>query len=67
MLQSVAAAKAVTVAPIAIAWVAAQGSDIVPLIGARKRRQFSQSLSTQKLEVSRKDLELIEKAIERTR
>ena len=33
-LRAVATAKAVSVAQIAIAWVAAQGGDIVPLVGA---------------------------------
>jgi aryl-alcohol dehydrogenase-like predicted oxidoreductase len=34
-LRRVAAAKGISVAQAAIAWVAAQGSDIVPLVGAR--------------------------------
>ena len=36
-LRKVADAKGATVAQIAIAWVAAQGKDIIPLIGARTR------------------------------
>ena len=36
-LRKVADAKGVSVAQIAIAWVAAQGDDIVPLVGARRR------------------------------
>ena len=39
-LRKVAEAKGVSVAQIAIAWVAAQGSDIVPLVGARRRDRF---------------------------
>ncbi len=37
-LRKVAEAKGVSIAQIAIAWVAAQGEDIVPLIGARRAR-----------------------------
>ena len=36
-LRAVADEKGVTVAQLAIAWVAAQGNDIVPLVGARRR------------------------------
>ena len=37
-LRAVAADKGVSVAQIAVAWVLAQGSDIVPLVGARTPR-----------------------------
>ena len=36
-LRAIAEAKGVSVAQVAIAWVAAQGRDIVPLVGARRR------------------------------
>src|SRR5579864_2615757 len=36
-LRKIADAKGVSVAQIAIAWVSAQGDDIVPLVGARRR------------------------------
>jgi aryl-alcohol dehydrogenase-like predicted oxidoreductase len=32
------------VAQVAIAWVAAQGSDIVPLVGARRRDRLAEAL-----------------------
>ena len=43
-LRKVAEAKGVSVAQIAIAWVAAQGDDIVPLVGARRRDRLSEAL-----------------------
>ncbi|MDB5455326.1 MAG: aldo/keto reductase, partial [Caulobacter sp.] len=43
-LRALAAAKGVSVAQIAIAWVAAQGDDIVPLVGARTRERLAESL-----------------------
>ena len=43
-LRAVAAAKGVTVAQVAIAWVLAQGADIVPLVGARRRDRLTEAL-----------------------
>ncbi|MEU7865216.1 aldo/keto reductase [Dactylosporangium sp. NPDC049140] len=43
-LRRIAAAKGCTVAQLAIAWVAAQGPDIVPLVGARTRERLSEAL-----------------------
>jgi aryl-alcohol dehydrogenase-like predicted oxidoreductase len=52
----------VSAAQIAIAWVAAQGADIVPLIGARKRSQLSESLGALDVALSPSDLAAIEAA-----
>jgi aryl-alcohol dehydrogenase-like predicted oxidoreductase len=43
-LRGVAQEIGASVAQVAIAWVAAQGDDIVPLIGARRREQLRESL-----------------------
>ena len=43
-LRTVAAARGITVAQAAIAWVAQQGDDIVPLIGARRRDRLAEAL-----------------------
>src|ERR1700754_1104171 len=43
-LRRVAEARGVTVAQLAIAWVAAQGEDIVPLVGARTRERLAEAL-----------------------
>jgi pyridoxine 4-dehydrogenase len=43
-LRAVADGLGVTVAQVAIAWVAAQGADIVPLVGARRRDRLAEAL-----------------------
>jgi len=62
-LRKVAESKGITVAQLAVAWVAAQGEDIVPLIGARTRTRLSESLAAQRVELSRADLAEIEAAV----
>jgi aryl-alcohol dehydrogenase-like predicted oxidoreductase len=62
-LRSVAEAKGVSVAQIAIAWVLAQGEDIVPLIGARRRDRLTEALGSLDVELTAADLEQIEKAV----
>jgi aryl-alcohol dehydrogenase-like predicted oxidoreductase len=42
-LRQVADRKGVSVAQAAIAWVAAQGTDIVPLVGARRRDRLAEA------------------------
>jgi aryl-alcohol dehydrogenase-like predicted oxidoreductase len=43
-LRAVAQDMGTTVAKVAIAWVSARGSDIVPLVGARRRDQVIETL-----------------------
>ncbi len=62
-LRSVAEAKGVSVAQIAIAWVLAQGEDIVPLIGARRRDRLTEALGSLEVALTPADLEQIEKAV----
>ena len=64
-LRRVADAKGATVAQIAIAWVAAQGKDIIPLIGARTRERLKESVGALELTLTPKDLAAIEAAIPR--
>jgi aryl-alcohol dehydrogenase-like predicted oxidoreductase len=63
VLHSVAADKEATPAQIAIAWVLAQGSDIVPLVGARRPERLAESLGALKLALTAQDLARIEAAI----
>jgi aryl-alcohol dehydrogenase-like predicted oxidoreductase len=60
-LRKVAEAKGVTVAQLAIGWVAAQGADIVPVIGARTRERLAEALTT--VELTAEDLSAIEAAV----
>lgn len=62
-LRAVAAAKGVTVAQIAIAWVAAQGQDIVPLVGARRRDRLAEALGALDVALTPEDLARIEQAV----
>jgi aryl-alcohol dehydrogenase-like predicted oxidoreductase len=62
-MRGVAAAKGCTVAQLAIAWVAAQGSDIVPLVGARTRARLAEALPAAELDLTADDLAELEKAV----
>jgi aryl-alcohol dehydrogenase-like predicted oxidoreductase len=62
-LRRVAEAKGCTVAQLAIAWVAAQGEDIVPLVGARTRERLAEALPATRLNLTADDLTDIEKAV----
>jgi aryl-alcohol dehydrogenase-like predicted oxidoreductase len=62
-LRTIADAKGATVAQIAIAWVAAQGDDIVPLVGARKRSRLEEALGALGVKLGADDLAAIERAV----
>ncbi|CAO3439151.1 aldo/keto reductase [Azospirillum endophyticum] len=62
-LRRVAAAKGVSVAQIAIAWVLSRGSDIVPLIGARRRDRLTEALGALEFDLTPDDLAAIERAV----
>lgn len=62
-LRAIAESRGVTVAQIAIAWVLSRGSDIVPLIGARRRERLSEALGALDLQLTTEDLARIEQAV----
>jgi aryl-alcohol dehydrogenase-like predicted oxidoreductase len=62
-LRSVAQARGATVAQVAIAWVLAQGEDIVALVGARTRERLQEALGALDLELTEEDLVRIEAAV----
>jgi aryl-alcohol dehydrogenase-like predicted oxidoreductase len=62
-LRRIADLRRVSVAQIAIAWVAARGADIVPLVGARRRTQLEESLGALTIVLTADDLAAIEAAI----
>jgi aryl-alcohol dehydrogenase-like predicted oxidoreductase len=64
-LRRVAVDKKVSVAQIAIAWVAQQGRDITPLIGARRRDRLSEALGALELTLTAEDISAIELAVPR--
>ena len=61
--DAVAADKGATPAQLAIAWVLAQGEDIVPLVGARTRARLAEALTAFDLELTAEDRTRIEAAI----
>ncbi|WP_330457743.1 aldo/keto reductase [Streptomyces sp. NBC_00820] len=62
-LRKIAEEKGVSVAQIAIAWVLAQGDDIVPLVGARTRERLAESLGALDVTLDAADLAAIEEAV----
>ena len=62
-LRNVAQDKGVTVAQLAIAWVAAQDELIVPLVGARRRDRLAEALGSLDVELTAADLAVIEAAV----
>ena len=62
-LRQVAAGHGVSVAQIAIAWALAQGADIVPLVGARRRDQLAEALGALDLRLGPAELAAIEAAV----
>ena len=64
-LRSIAEARGATVAQLAIAWVMAQGDDIVPLVGARRRDRLAEALGALTLVLTPDERAAIETAIPR--
>jgi aryl-alcohol dehydrogenase-like predicted oxidoreductase len=62
-LRAAASAKGVSVAQLAIAWVAARGHDIVPLVGARRRDRLAEALGALEVRLEEDDLDAIERAV----
>jgi aryl-alcohol dehydrogenase-like predicted oxidoreductase len=62
-LRKLATAKGITVAQLAIAWVASQGPDIVPVVGARRRDRLTEALGAQTVTFTAQELAAIEAAV----
>jgi aryl-alcohol dehydrogenase-like predicted oxidoreductase len=62
-LRSVANEIGASVAQVAIAWVAAQGKDIVPLVGARRRDRLAEALGALKVSLSSENLASLSRAM----
>jgi pyridoxine 4-dehydrogenase len=62
-LRALAEAREATVAQIAIAWVLAQGPEIVALVGARTTEQLQEALGAVQLELSPHDVAELERAV----
>jgi aryl-alcohol dehydrogenase-like predicted oxidoreductase len=64
-IREIAAAKSVTAAQLAIAWVLAQGEDIVPIPGTKRRKYLDENLGALDVELSKEDLARIDEAAPR--
>jgi pyridoxine 4-dehydrogenase len=62
-MRALAGEMGVTVAQLAIAWVAARGADIVPLVGARRRDRLQEALGALAFTLSAADLARLEAAV----
>ncbi len=63
VLKSLSSEKRVTATQLAVAWVLAKGNTIVPVIGARTRKQLQESLEALRIQLTLDDLLRIEKAV----
>src|ERR1700737_1866161 len=64
-LRDIANRKGCSVGQLAIAWVLAQGGDIVPLVGARRRERLAESLGAPDVILTGEELAEIARAIPR--
>jgi aryl-alcohol dehydrogenase-like predicted oxidoreductase len=62
-LETIARERGVSTAQLAIAWVAAQGEDIIPLIGTKRRSRLAEALAAVDLELSPDERAAIEAAV----
>ncbi|HEX4303291.1 MAG TPA: aldo/keto reductase, partial [Rhizomicrobium sp.] len=59
-LAEIAAGRGITVAQLAIAWVLGRGTDILPLVGARRRVRLSEALGALDVTLSEAELAAID-------
>src|SRR5262245_36204255 len=62
-LRGIGAEKGASPAQLAIAWVRSRGTDIVPVVGARCRDQFKESIASLDLPLDAADLARIDAAV----
>jgi len=60
-----AATKDASVAQLAIAWVAARGEDVVPVVGARRPDQVETAINSTRVSLTRDELQEIEALVPR--
>lgn len=62
-LTDISETKGVSLPQLAVAWVAAQGEDIVPIVGARRVEQIESTLASNAVTLSDEELSAIEAAV----
>jgi aryl-alcohol dehydrogenase-like predicted oxidoreductase len=63
-LRNIAEGKNATPAQLAIAWLRSRGSDVLPVVGARRRSQLTETLGTLDLSLSKDDIARIDAAVQ---
>ena len=61
-VEALAAEKGVTAAQLSLAWVLAQGKDIVPIPGTKRRTYLEQNVAAAAVELSSDDIAALEAA-----
>jgi aryl-alcohol dehydrogenase-like predicted oxidoreductase len=61
-VEEIAREKRVTASQLALAWVLAQGSDIVPIPGSRRRSHLEENVKALDVRLSERDLQRIDEA-----
>jgi len=64
-VQEIAAGKGITAAQLALAWVLAQGEDLVPIPGTKRRSYLEQNAAAADIELSAEDLARIDAELPR--
>jgi len=64
-VEELATAKGVTPAQLALAWVLAQGDDVVPIPGTKRRSYLEQNAAASEIELGADDLEALDEAFPR--
>jgi aryl-alcohol dehydrogenase-like predicted oxidoreductase len=64
-VRAIATAKGVTAGQIALAWVLAQGEDVVPIPGTKRVRYLEENAGALAVDLSASDLEALESAVPR--
>ncbi len=62
-IKQLAGRQGITVGQLALAWVLAQGDDIVPIPGTKRRKYLEENLSAAMIELSEKELDEIAAAL----
>jgi len=62
-LQPIAARHGLSIAQLAIAWVAAQGDDLVPLVGTKRRGRLAEAIKAAAVDLTIADLVEIDDAV----
>jgi aryl-alcohol dehydrogenase-like predicted oxidoreductase len=61
-IEAIAAARGVTPSQLALAWVVAQGDDIVPIFGTKRRKYLTENLEALRVTLTPEDLQRIDAA-----